>query len=261
MRGPSMVVDALGDGKRAARDIDRRAVRRAAAPRRPGRGHAVREAQHRLFPARAAHRGPADPRPGAPGEPGHRGHPGLQPGAGPGRGGPLHVLRRLQRLRQLLHRVPRRQRDARYAGERALLHPHPLLQGLPGLRAGVPHRLPGAGAGARLRRARRRGADGDRVRSLRRRARRAGAVHPPAHRGRDRRVRRRPNQPTINSSERAGCYAHDHRACRRRVAAPAQAGHPDARGREVPGRHRRARGSARTDARRPRTRRCTRTST
>ena len=207
MRGPSMVVDALGDGKRAARDIDRRAVRRAAAPRRPGRGHAVLQAQHRLFPARAAHRGPADPRAGAPGEPGHRGHPGLQPGAGPGRGGPLHVLRRLQRLRQLLHRVPRRQRDARYAGERALLHPHPLLQGLPGLRAGMPHRLPGAGAGARLRRARRRGADGDRVRSLRRRARRAGAVHPPAHRGRDRRVRRRPYQPTINSAERAGCYA------------------------------------------------------
>ena len=34
------------------------------------------------------------------------------------------------------------------------------------------------------------GPDGDRVRALRRRARRAGAVHPPAHRGRDRRLRR-----------------------------------------------------------------------
>ena len=61
MRGPSMVVDALGDGKRAARDIDRVLSRRAAAPRGPGRGHALREAQHRLLPARAAHRGPAGP--------------------------------------------------------------------------------------------------------------------------------------------------------------------------------------------------------
>ena len=34
------------------------------------------------------------------------------------------------------------------------------------------------------------GPDGDRVRALRRRARRAGPVHPPAHRGRDRRIRR-----------------------------------------------------------------------
>ena len=75
-----------------------RAVRRAAAPRRPGRGHAVREAQHRLLPARAADRGPAGARRDAPREPGHGGHPGLQPRAGAGRGGPLHVLRRLQRL-------------------------------------------------------------------------------------------------------------------------------------------------------------------
>ena len=142
-------------GRRQARGPGHRpgAQRRAAAPRGPGRGHAVREAEHRLLPARAAHRGPAGPGRGAPGQPGHRGHPGLQPGAGARRGGPLHVLRRLQRLRQLLHRVPRRQRDAGRQAERALLDPHPLLQGLPGLRAGVPHRRPGAGAGARLRRA------------------------------------------------------------------------------------------------------------
>ena len=142
-------------GRRQARGPGHRpgAQRRAAAPRGPGRGHAVREAEHRLLPARAAHRGPAGPGRGAPGQPGHRGHPGLQPGAGARRGGPLHVLRRLQRLRQLLHRVPRRQRDAGHPAERALLDPHPLLQGLPGLRAGVPHRRAGAGAGARLRRA------------------------------------------------------------------------------------------------------------
>ncbi|MGH3195952.1 MAG: FAD-dependent oxidoreductase [Streptosporangiaceae bacterium] len=142
-----------------------------------------------------------------PRQPGHRGHPGLQPRGGARRGGSLHVLRGLQRLRQLLHRVARRQRDAGCAGERALLHPHPLLQGLPGLRAGVPHRLPGAGAGAGLRRAGRRGPHGDRVRALRRRARRAGPVHPPAHRGRDRRVRRLQNTIKFSYPERAGCHA------------------------------------------------------
>ena len=36
------------------------------------------------------------------------------------------------------------------------------------------------------------------VRTLRRRARRAGAVHQPAHQGRDRRIRRRTNTRTIN---------------------------------------------------------------
>ena len=204
MRGPSMVVDALGDGKRAARDIDRVLSAEPLRPEEPGRGHALREAQHRLLQARAAHRGPAGPGRRAPHQPGHRGHPGLQPGAGARRGGPLHVLRGLQRLRQLLHRVSRRQRAAGHAGERGLLHPHPLLQGLPGLRAGVPHRLPGAGARARLRRAGQRGPDGDRVRAVRGRARRAGAVHPAAHRGRDRRVRRGENDTiTTNSSERA----------------------------------------------------------
>ena len=167
-----------------------RAVRRTAAARRPGRGHAVREAQHRLLPARAAHAGPADPGRDPPHEPGDRGDPGLQPRAGHGRGGPLHELRRLQRLRQLLPRVPGRQRAARRPAERPLLDPHPLLQGLPGLRAGMPDRLPGEGPGDGLRRARRGGADGDRLRPVRRRARRAGAVHPPAHRGRDRRLRR-----------------------------------------------------------------------
>jgi NADPH-dependent glutamate synthase beta subunit-like oxidoreductase len=177
MRGPSMVVDALGDGKRAARDIDR--------------------------VLSAAHRGPGDSRGGAPGEPGHRGHPGLQPRPGAGRGGSLHVLRGLQRLRQLLHRVPRCQRDARHAGERPLRHPHALLQGLPGLRAGMPHRRAGAGARDGLRRTRRRGPDGDRLRALRRRARRAGPLHPPAHRGRDRGIRRRKNKTKINDTERA----------------------------------------------------------
>ena len=54
LRGPSMVVDALGDGKRAARDIDRLLTAQALAPEPAGRGHAVRGAQLGLLPARAA---------------------------------------------------------------------------------------------------------------------------------------------------------------------------------------------------------------
>ena len=98
VRGPSMLVRAR---RRQARGPGHRpgAQRRAAAARGAGRGDAVREAQHRLLPARAAYRGPADPGRGPPGQPGHRGDPGLQPGAGGGRGRPVHVLRRLQRLR------------------------------------------------------------------------------------------------------------------------------------------------------------------
>ena len=41
MRGPSMVVDALGDGKRAARDIDRLLTAQALDPGAGGDDHAV----------------------------------------------------------------------------------------------------------------------------------------------------------------------------------------------------------------------------
>ena len=200
MRGPSMVVDALGDGKRAARDIDRVL---SAEPLRPEDPVEVMPYE-KLNTAYFRH---------AP-----RTEPPLAPAA----------ARRTSQVTEVTLAYSREQalaeadrcmscgvcngcdncyivcpdvsvlRDARQNG--ALLHPHPLLQGLPGLRAGVPHRLPGAGTGARLRRAGRRGPDGDRVRAVRRRARRAGPVHPPAHRGRDRRIR----QVTINRAERAG---------------------------------------------------------
>ncbi len=186
VRGPSMVVDALGDGKRAAHDIHHVLGLPSTLYRRTrARGHAVRAAQHRVLPARGPRPGPAYPA-GRPGEiTANRGHPRLLAGGGRPGGGPLHVLRRLQWLRQLLHRVPGRQRDARHPGERQLLDPHPLLQGLPGLRAGMPDRLPGEGAGDGLRRTGRGGPDGDRVRAVRGRSCRAGAVHPAAHRGRD----------------------------------------------------------------------------
>ena len=171
MRGPSMVVDALGDGKRAARDIDRVL---SAEPLRPDEPVEVMPYE-KLNTAYFRHA----PRPEAP----------LTPAG--------------TRRTSLLYRVPRRQRAARRAAERPLLDPHALLQGLPSMRAGVPHRLPGEGPRDGLRRARRGGADGDRLRPVRGRARRAGAVHPPAHRGRDRRIRR--GKIKFNSLERTWC--------------------------------------------------------
>src|SRR5229473_4525684 len=188
-------VDGGGRARRrqAGRPRHRSPAPRAGTQTRPaGRGHAVRGPELRLLPARAAHRGAALPRRRAAPQPEGRGDPRLQPGAGGRRGGPLHELRRLQRLRQLLHRLPGRQRDARHPGERPLLDPHHVLQGLPGLRAGMPDRLPGEGAGDGLRRPGGRDPDGDRVRALRRCARRAVGVHQATDRGDDRRVRRRP---------------------------------------------------------------------
>ncbi len=54
LRGPSMVVDALGDGKRAARDIDRLLTAQAFEPGPGSDDHALRGAELRLLPARAA---------------------------------------------------------------------------------------------------------------------------------------------------------------------------------------------------------------
>ena len=149
-----------GGGRARRREAGRPGHRPAAHrpgphPRARRDDHAVRGPELGLLPARAADRGAAVPRGRAAPQPEGRGHPGLQRGAGGGRGRPLHELRGLQRLRQLLHRLPGRQRAARRTGERPLLDPHHVLQGLPGLRAGVPDRLPGEGARDGLRRARR----------------------------------------------------------------------------------------------------------
>jgi len=160
-----MVVDALGDGKRAARDIDRVL---GAGPLRPEDPVEVmpyeklNTAYFRHAPRTEAPLAPAQARRASQVTEVTLAYSREQAVAEADRCMSCGVCNGCDKL---LHRVPRRQRDAGRAAERALLHPHPLLQGLPGLRAGVPHRLPGAGAGARLRRAGRRGPDGDRVRA------------------------------------------------------------------------------------------------
>ena len=139
-RGPSMVVDALGDGKRAARDIDRVL---SAEPLRPEDPVEVMPYE-KLNTAYFRHA----PRTEAP----------LAP-AGERRASQVTEVTLAYSREQALAEADRCMscgvcngcdncyivcpdvsvmRDTQ--AERALLDPHPLLQGLPGLRAGVPHR-------------------------------------------------------------------------------------------------------------------------
>ncbi|PYR23585.1 MAG: hypothetical protein DMF98_18110, partial [Acidobacteria bacterium] len=131
--------------------------------------------EHDLLPALRAgqtgHAAAGQPAPHAGGS-----DSGVQRRAGDGRSEPLFQLRHLQRLRQLLPRVPRTLHHPQGSVERPLQDPRRLLQGLPRLHRGMPDRLPRRRAGARFRH--RRDPDGHGVRHYAGTARPSGGAAP-----------------------------------------------------------------------------------
>ena len=194
MRGPSMVVDALGDGKRAARDIDRVLTAQALEPEpepevMPYEG--LNAAYFRHAPRIEAPLTPAGERRRSQKVEVTLAYSSEQAVAESDRCMSCGVCNGCDNCYIVCPDVSV-MRDTRENG--ALHDPHHLLQGVPRLRAGVPDRLPGEGPGNGLRRPGRRHPDGDGLRTLRRGTRRAVGVHPPADRGNHRRVRRCPRR-------------------------------------------------------------------
>ena len=252
MRGPSMVVDALGDGKRAARDIDRVL---SAEPLRPEDPVEVMPYE-KLNTAYFRHA----PRTEAP----------LAP-AGERRASQVTEVTLAYSREQAVAEADRCMscgvcngcdncyivcpdvsvmRDARQNGHYSIRTHY--CKGCLVCVQECPTGAPGAGAGARLRRAGRRGPDGDRVRA-RTRARTPSRPRSPAGSSRT----RSPSTTGHDQLIRTGrVIRHDQRACGRGAAAAA-AGHPDPGGRTFLRGLAGPPGCGRTGARRPRTRRCT----
>ena len=132
------VTEAIGMGKRAAREIDRRL--RESASGRGFRARADRRAcgdQHVLSPQAGARNRATGGRRTAPQER-QRGPDRLRPRASARRGRALLLLRHLHPVRQLRSLLPRSRGQARGRRLRGIDR---LLQGLRHLRQGVPHRL------------------------------------------------------------------------------------------------------------------------